>query len=131
MQRGHRARGQSGTVHGLPDGFDPEVFVGREIGSVTFAEHAIHISLGTDAGITAECSVHYQLGEQDEQVDLVPPVAASRLMGLVGRKVISASASAAGELVLSLTPEGFLRVADESESFESYTLLTPEGEVHV
>ena len=119
-------------MHGLPVGFDPKVFVGREIDSVTFVENAIHISLGADAGITAQCSVGYQLGNGEQmQVDVVPPTAPSRLMGLVGRRVASASASSAGELVLSLTPEGLLRVADESDAYESYTLLTPSGEIYV
>ena len=119
-------------MHGLPDDFDPEVFVGREIESVTFGANAIYISLGTDAGINAEFSVRYQLDTAEEaQVDVIPPAAPSRLMGLVGRTVFSATASANGDLVLSLTPDGFLRVADESEAYESYSLLTPSGRIIV
>lgn len=118
-------------MHGLPSDFDPVIFVGRQLESVTFAVNAIRLAFDGDMAITALSEVRYRTtSKADVRID-VTPVADSGLMALLGSHVVDAETRPPGDLTLLLEAGGSVMVFDDSKEFECYSVTTPEGEIFV
>lgn len=118
-------------MHGFPSDLDPAVFCGRELQLVSFTSNTVHLSFDGDASITADSTVLYQVDDASALVQQVPPVAASALMALVGRRVCAATSNTDGSLRLQLEGGGIITCLDDSKDYESYHVRVGGQEFHV
>lgn len=118
-------------MHGFPSELDPAVFCGRELQLVSFTSNTVHLSFDGDASITVESTFLYQLDGASAMVQQIPPIAASALMALVGRKVSAATSSIDGNLRLQFEGGGLFTCLDDSKDYESYHVRVDGKEFHV
>lgn len=118
-------------MHGFPPDLDPAVFCGRELQLVSFTSNTVHLSFDGDASITVESTFLYQLDDASALVQQVPPVAASALMSLLGRKVGAATSNTDGSLRLQFEGGGIFTCLDGSKGYESYHVCVDGKEFHV
>lgn len=118
-------------MHGIPKEFDATIFVNRELESITFASNAIHLDLGAGHAITAQKHLRYRVHVGSDLRDDVLPVGASSLVALVGRRVERTEVRMPGDLILHFEDGGVIWFEDDSVHYESYSILTPHGEVFV
>ncbi len=107
-------------MYGLPADFDATIFIGRELEQVSFTVNTVRLAFADDVAITMESSFAFQAPGTEELVRQAPPVQASALMVLVGRKVCAARAENNGTLRLEFTAGGTLLCLDDSPQYESY-----------
>lgn len=118
-------------MHGLPEGFEGDSFVGRELEVITFGVNVIHLAFGPEHSVTVENWVRYQTEPGGEiQVDSLPP-SQSNLPILLGRMVERVDVLPPGGLEVHFHGGASLFVDDDSKQYESYTVKTPTGEFFV
>jgi len=118
-------------MYGLPADFDASVFVGRELEQVCFSVNTIRFDFDGDIAITATSSIVLTLSAGTEPEQQAPPVVASRVMALVGRKVRSAQSHTDGTLRLCFEGGGSLTYRDDMKSYESYYIRIADKEIVV
>ena len=118
-------------MHGLPEDFDPSTFVGCEFETVTFASNAISLVFGVEHWVTVGYQVRYRVENAEAFREDVLPVAESGLPALLGRTVERAEVFRPGHLLFHFAGGGMLSIAEDDEPYESYTVKTPAGEIHV
>lgn len=118
-------------MYGLTARFDASMFVGLRIESVTFAENAIHVSLGKGFAITSTTWIRYRANASGEPHRDELPVSESSLPALIGVSVSGGERTAHGGLVLSLESGGEIAVDDDSDRYECFSITTPDGEIFV
>jgi hypothetical protein len=95
-------------MYGIPSDFDPRVFVGRTLISVTFAENLIAFNFDDGVLVTAEGEVEYVVGAGEPAISEWPPIYyglpwRSGLAVLVGRAVVSCSVASGKVLHIFLS----------------------------
>lgn len=117
-------------MYGLPDSFEPSIFVGRVIEQMSFTPNTLFVGFDHDISITIMGEFRYALGDQLHPTRQAVPVANSSVMSLVGKRVRSADTTPNGTLTLHFDP-GCLVLVDDSPTYESYTLRLGEREIIV
>ncbi|MDQ6745607.1 MAG: hypothetical protein M3Z27_06300 [Actinomycetota bacterium] len=135
-------------MYGLPTDFDPQIFVGRELETVTYAAGVIVLSFAAPLGVTGTLaarvaaqsppisvsvsgSLPYRAnGEADLAVDQQPVVQTS-LVSLIGRAVFAFELKSPRELVLAFEGGGCLTLLDDCDRYEAYTINTGDREIYV
>src|SRR5438477_9738490 len=103
-------------MYGLPEDFDPTIFVGRRLSRVCFAQNAIYFYFTVDSDeltVSLESSFAVQLNSQTPTAIQSPPVSSSTVMALIGRTVSSAKAKRDGTLTLTFDGGGSLQFFDD------------------
>jgi len=118
-------------VYGLPADFEPALFLGRELEQVSFTANTVHLIFEGDASITILGTFEVRLVQGAASVRQTPPLEQSNLMGLVGRRVVSAHRAGAGTIALAFEEGGALLCLDESTQYESYTIRIGGREIVV
>jgi hypothetical protein len=118
-------------MYGLPADFDPTLFLGRELEQVSFTANTVHLTFDGDASITILDTFEVRLVQGAAPVRQTPPVEQSNLMGLLGRRVVSAHRTATGTMALAFEQGGELLCMDESTQYESYTIRIGGREIVV
>ncbi|MGB9377097.1 MAG: hypothetical protein WCB04_06240 [Mycobacteriales bacterium] len=113
-------------MYGLPANFQPTIFEGRQLTSVTFAENVIHLNFDEELSVSVLDAVAYRnASDNDEMVD-APPLASTSLVSLVGQYVTAGRVESSRQLLLELEGGGWLRLTDNSEMYESF-IITIDG----
>lgn len=119
-------------MYGLPQDFDGLFFVGRELEIVSYTANSVFLGFGNDISITTESTYECRLVGNEECVERQqPPVAFSRLMQLVGRKVASVDAEQEGTLTLHFDGGHVFRCFDDQPGYESYRIAHGAEEIFV
>lgn len=118
-------------MHGFPSDFDPNVFVGLRLSSVTYAENVIGLEFDPDALISVLGSVTYGASDKEDPVTDSPPVDRTELVKLLGRSVTAGSLQSKRELRLQLDGGGFITLLDDSEQYESFVIRISGTEIYV
>jgi hypothetical protein len=113
------------------DAVEEAFFRGRELTSVTFAEHAISISFGDDVTITSHGGVWYTIEPGAPVQEDRFPVSDSRLMALIGKSVLSLSKESSTVVRLALSDLAEVQLRDDSPQYECYLISHPGGELVV
>jgi hypothetical protein len=118
-------------MYGLPIDFDGSEFVERQLIQISFTENTIHLVFEGDVSLTLLSTFKYRLAQSDTTYEETIPVLSSQLMGLIGDKVKSATASRNGELSLLFGTGGNLTCVDDSTEYESYSIHIGDKEIIV
>lgn len=96
---------------GFPNDFDDSIFVGREVEYVSYTANSIFLGFGNNISLTIESSYECRLIGDEEHFEMQrPPVAYSRLMQLLGQKVVSVMTEQQGTLTLGTEKGSLLRI---------------------
>jgi hypothetical protein len=121
-------------MYGLPDNFDPNVFVGRTLERLSFTTNTLRLSFDGDISIIVESEVRHEGrdGRGAEWVDSnAVPVTESRMMHLLGIVIARAEVAGRGTLVLEFTNGHTLRCVEDSDEYECYQLRIGATEIIV
>lgn len=118
-------------MYGLPADFDPSVFVGRDLESVTFAVNTIVLSFSDRLAVSISGRVPYRGPKSAESGVDDPPVSRTTLTTLVGHKVRGFDLLSPRELVLDFGDGGSITLLDDSDTYESYLINTGDREIIV
>jgi hypothetical protein len=118
-------------MYGFAMDFNPHVFVGRRLLSVSFAENLITLEFDGGLTVTVLNAVPYRSAPDSEYCVDSPPVSSSSLPSLVGRAVEAASMDPPRELMLELEGGGLINLVDDSESYESLVIRVDDREIIV
>ncbi|HLQ15028.1 MAG TPA: hypothetical protein VK256_04125 [Candidatus Eisenbacteria bacterium] len=118
-------------MYGLPNDFDPQIFVGRRLETVTFAVNVIVLAFGDQLTVTILGSLPYfPAGDVEIRVDR-PPVSSTSLVSVVGRNVVAFDLKSPRELILEFEGRASITLLDDSDSYESYLIKTGKREIVV
>lgn len=112
-------------MYGIPEDFDPAIFVGAMVERVCFGPYIVHVDFGVEEGLrlsiegTFEHSGTADGGWQDAGQ---PPIDSSRLVRLAGQTVKTAVVKDAQTLALSFDDDQALHVYDSSRQYESFQI---------
>jgi hypothetical protein len=107
------------------------VFRGRELTSVTFAEHAISMSFGDDVTVTSHGGVWYTIEPGAPVQEDRFPLSGNRLMALIGKSVLSLSKESSTAVRLALSDLAEIQLRDDSPQYECHLISHPRGELVV
>jgi len=116
-------------VYGIPSDFDPQIFVGATLTTVTFAQFSVRLEFETydELALTMEGSYRHS-GPADagwhDEVEI--PTRESRLMQLAGRDVEAAEVESLQTLALFFSDGQALSVLDDAEDRESFQIQHAE-----
>jgi hypothetical protein len=118
-------------MHGLPEDFDGQFFVGKDLIAVTFSANTISFAFDDEVLVTAEAPFLYKATPSDAGEVQPVPARSSTLMCLVQHQVHRASATTDGTLELTFDDGQMLIFVDDSEHYESYHVQNANAETHV
>lgn len=118
-------------MYGLPSDFDPQIFVGRELESITYAVNVIVLSFSDQLIVSVAGAVPYRIGKDAEPSSDRPPAGRTKLVSLVGRSVQTFDLKSPRELVLGLGGEACVTLLDDADNYECYQISTREREIIV
>jgi hypothetical protein len=109
-------------MYGLPRDFDPDIFRGRRLEAVTYAENVIVLVFSDHCTVSISGRVRYQTAADAPLVTEQPPVAHTCLVVAVGQTVEATNMRSPQELILHFERGATVTLLDESSSFESYLI---------
>jgi hypothetical protein len=110
-------------MHRLPKDFDPSVIEGRTLEQVCFNSNQIAPHFDDDLSIIVESAFsHITDPPTDGDRLLAVPVSTSYLMQLLQSRVSQATGDEQGTLTLVFENNHTLKIYDNSEDYESYTI---------
>ena len=118
-------------MYGFPNDFDPQVFVGRELETITYAVNVIVLAFADRLTVSASGSLSYRVANDAETGVDRPPVIRTSLVNLVGRTVLAAELKSARELVLEFDGEGSVTLLDDADTYECYLITIGDREIIV
>jgi hypothetical protein len=122
------------VVHGLPEDFDPAIFVGATVVQVSFSANTVHptFEAAEDLGLTIEGAYEHSGSEPSEWRDQerVPP-GHSRLMRLAEKRVEHAAAESTRRLLLAFDDGQQLRLLDDLPQSEAFHIQHGDETFHV
>jgi hypothetical protein len=112
-------------VYGIPENFDPTIFVGATMESVSFGWYVVGLTFSADTTIHVTVEGGYDHAGpngawHDEARDL--PLSESRLMNLPGKEVTEAVVENPQALLLTFADGQTLRILDTSQQYESFQI---------
>jgi hypothetical protein len=113
------------NMYGLPEDFDGSFFVGRSVRTIAFSGCMTELIFDGDVAIGLLATYECHFAGDDKYVELRridAPVTSSRLMQLVGRKVVSVDAEKKGTLTLHFEGGHIFRCFDDACGYESYSI---------
>jgi hypothetical protein len=117
-------------MNGIPHDFDPAVFVGHKLISVTFAENLINLTFDQAVMVTVLSSISYRDAKTGEQGTDQPPVSRTSLVSLLGQDVAASRVESKQQLVIELD-DGELVLRDDSQRYESFIIRVHDREIVV
>ena len=117
-------------MYGLPDDFDPGVFVGRRLESITFAENVIVLTFSEAVTVSIAGTVLYQEAADTPQRRERPLTTHTGLVG-AGGAVESTELKSPRELILRLEKGFLVTLVDDSDEYESYLIALSDREIVV
>jgi hypothetical protein len=118
-------------MYGLPDDFDPSVFVGRRLESITFAENVIVLTFSESVTVSISGTVLYQEAAGVPQRRERPLTTHTSFVGAVGRAVEATDLKSPRELILRLGGGFLIKLVDDSDEYESYIISFGDREIIV
>jgi len=121
-------------MYGLPEDFDGSFSVGRLLGTVAFSQNMVQLIFDEDVSIGVQSSYECRLVGAEEYVEaqrIEAPIASSRLMQLLGRKVTSVRGEQQGTLTLQFEGGHVFRCFDDLPNYESYSITHGKREIFV
>jgi hypothetical protein len=121
-------------MYGLPDDFDPALFLGRTLERLEFTTNTIIFRFDYDTTIVIEGEVQHEGVDEHEDPwvqSTTLPVSESRLTRLLGTTIVAGSVEGAGNLVLQFSNRHTLRCVEDSDQYESYQLRIGTTEIIV
>lgn len=118
--------GKMRAVYGIPDNFDPTIFVGATMEQVSFGWYVVGLNFSAEPSpihVTVEGGYDHAGPDGawlDEERGL--PARESRLMRLPGKSVTAAVVENPKALLLSFEDGQSLRILDTSEQYESFQI---------
>lgn len=118
-------------MYGLPSDFDPQIFVGRELETITYGVNVIVLVFDDRLTVSISGSLSYSVADgADIAVDRVP-VSHTSLVRLAGRRVEKFDLRSPQELVLRFEGGGHVTLLDDSELYECYLINNGDDEIVV
>jgi hypothetical protein len=119
-------------MHGLPESFTGEAFVGRTLTSVTVYSNQVIFSFGDGASLRVESSYSVSSAEAVSASDVrAAPSFDPALMRLLDSRVAKVSPHADGTLHFTFENALVLAVFDDEPNYESYHLTWDGQELTV
>jgi hypothetical protein len=118
-------------MYGLPADFDPNIFAGRRIEAITFAENVIVIVFSDALTVSISGTILYQEATDTSHRRERPPVAHTSLVGAVGRAVVATELKSPQELILRLEGGFAVTLLDDSDAYECYLISVAGREIIV
>ena len=112
-------------MYGLPEDFDGSFFVGRSVWTVAFSGCMTELIFDGDVAIGLLASYECHFVGDNKYVELRridTAVTSSRLMQLLGHKVVSVDAERQGTLSLHFENGHVFRCFDNACGYESYSI---------
>jgi hypothetical protein len=110
-------------MYGLPNDFDPSVFIGMELIQICFSANQLTIYFNDELSITVQSSLCFERsGTNYEPKIMSIPICESDLMVAIGDQVVQAAGNTEGTLCLTFAGGHQITVFDDSESYESYQI---------
>jgi len=112
-------------VHGIPADFDPSVFVGATLATVTFGPYKVDLTFEGDTPLRiAVESAYVHAGPEHEgwRDEASIPVGESRLMQLTNHRVVDARRVDDARLTLVFEHGHSLTLIDDSDQYESFQI---------
>lgn len=109
-------------MYDIPDSFDPQVFVGRALESITFAVNVVTFVFETSAVLSLQFGYSFRFGEGQASSSETVPVAATRVLDLIGLRVETCRIFRKRELVIGFSGGAQLRCLESPAPFESYII---------
>lgn len=105
-------------MYGIPQDFDSQdVFLGRRMSSVTFAENLISLVFDGDVVVTVFGSISYRETAAAEERNDQPPVSTSSLVAFIGQAVVTSKVDPPRRIILGLEGGGSLLLSDDSDIY--------------
>lgn len=118
-------------MYGLPDDFDPGVFVGRRLESITFAENVIVLTFSEGVTVSISGTVFYQEAADTPRRRERPLTTHTSFVGAVGRTVEATDLKSPQELILRLEKGFSITLVDDSDEYESYLISLGDRDIAV
>jgi hypothetical protein len=121
-------------MYGLPEDFDGSFFVGHSLQTVVFSQCMLELIFDENVSIGVQSSYECRLTGDEGYVEaerLEVPIASSRLMQLLGRKVVRVEAERQGTLTLHFEGDHVFRCFDDCSGYESYSIGHGKEEIFV
>jgi hypothetical protein len=118
-------------MYGLPINFDANIFLGRQIESITYASNVIVISLDLGITFSVESSLDYlPVGVESNLTDAFP-LTSTRLITFIGNVIIKAIIVEQKDIMLFFEGNSWIAIKDDSKYYESYKIKIGETEIVV
>ena len=121
-------------MYGLPDDFDPQPFVGRELAEVAFFTNIVnfrfvlnYVDSQADITVTTESAFVFRRNSGTEGLRYEVPVHSSEVMESIGKVVVSASGTRDGTLTLTFDNGMIIQFIDDQAPYESYVIRSTFG----
>jgi hypothetical protein len=118
-------------MYGFPKDFDPLIFVGRELETITYAVNVIVLVFADRLTVSASGSLSYRIANDAETGVDRPPVIRTSFVSLVGRTVLAAELKSTRELVLEFDGGGSVTLLDDAGIYECYLISIGDREIIV
>jgi hypothetical protein len=119
-------------MYGLPRDFDGAFFVGRELEAVTFTANSLILAFDDSVTLTVESSYQCEWNDGTSAAEFQRvPISSSRIMVLVGRKIISVAVEDGATLSLTFDNLAVLRCFDDRPAYECYRIAHGGNEIYV
>lgn len=118
-------------MYGLPGDFNPDVFVGRRLESITFAENVIVLAFSGAVTVSISGTVLYQAAADTPQRRERPLTTHTSFVSAVGRAVETTELKSPQELILRLEKGFLITLVDDSDEYESYLISLGDREIVV
>jgi hypothetical protein len=120
-------------MYALPDDFDPAVFAATTLAKISFTSNTLVLDFDADISATVESEVRYaSRDEHGTSLELAAvPVTHSRLMRLIGRRIVRAEVEGSATLVLHFEGGHALSLIGDNDRYECYQLRIGTREIVV
>lgn len=111
-------------MYRIPEDFEPSVFVGTDLDSVSFGPYMVRFSFGSTVSVTVHGMLIHESPEGWTDEATVP-LATSRLMQLVGHTVTRAGVPDSSRVRLDFEHGHVLTIVDDTpDQYESFHIET-------
>jgi hypothetical protein len=116
-------------MHGLPNDFDSNVFVGTELNLICFSVNTVSFHFEDKVMITVESPFEYSETQGPTLIESLP-LTSSGVMILIGKTVGSVTIDSSGNLALVFEDGSKLKFFD-TKHYEAYHITIGDKEFHI
>ena len=117
-------------MHGLPQDFDPSIFVNKTLNQISFTTNTVNFIFDENLSVTALESFSYSIKQTKEEI-VSFPVKDSKIVKFLEKSVENATKKDRGTLSLYFQCDWRIRFFDNTPNYESYHIWDGKREIIV